>query len=138
MPTGEDYRRMLIANELMGNRAQPVELLPMLPDGGIQPQGQVNLPQNAQQPQQSGFNFMEDGSMRGVLGGIGREGGGALGAGFGSLFGSGPNNAVDFGGGNQFIPGQGFMQQAQGPVTKGGQVPMAGGFDFNSFFSGLF
>lgn len=109
MPTGAEYQRMLLANMLMGN-----------------------------QPQQQGFNFMEDGSLRGVLGGIGREGGGLLGQGFGALFGSGANSAVNLGGGNQFIPGQGFMQPAQGPVTAAGQGAMAGGMDISSLLRSLF
>jgi len=123
MPTGAEYQRMLLAKMLMGNpAANSAQQLPWLQQG--------------QQPQ--GFNFMEDGSMRGFLGGMGREGGGLIGQGLGSLFGSGPNNAVNFGGGNQFVPGQGFMQPAQGPVTAGGQMPMASGFDFSSFLGSLF
>lgn len=110
MPTGADYQRAMLAKMLMGEK----------------------------QPAQPGFHFLEDGSLRGVLGGIGREGGGLIGQGLGALFGSGPNNAVNFGGGNQFIPGQGFMQEAFGPPMQGGQMPTAPGFDFGSFFSGLF
>lgn len=124
MPTGADYQRMLIAKMLMGNPAAGTT--------------QQQLPWLKEQIDPSQFNFMENGSMQGFLGGIGREGGGLIGQGLGALFGSGPNNAVNIGGGNQFIPGQGFMQPAQGPATAAGQMPMASGFDFGSFFSGLF
>lgn len=53
------------------------------------------------------FSPFENGSLQGVLGGIGREGGGLLGKAFGSLFG-GQSGNVDFGGGFGFIPGAGF------------------------------
>lgn len=114
MPTGSDYQRMLLAQAL-GSGANPVR-----------------------PTQPAGFNFLEDDSLRGFLGGIGREGPGLIGQGFGALFGSGPNNVVNLGGGNQFIPGQGFLQQAFGPPTAGGQFPTTGGFDISSFLGSLF
>ena len=52
-------------------------------------------------------------SLRGVLGGIGREGGGLIGKGFASLFGNKFGN-VNFGGGVNFIPGVGFAKQGGG------------------------
>lgn len=64
-----------------------------------------------------------------------------LGKGFGGLFG-GAGGLVDFGGGNFFQPGQGFFQQAAGPIANAGaaagQIPTAPGFNLGNFFGSLF
>ncbi len=83
------------------------------------------------------FSAFEDGSLQGILGGLGREGGGAIGAGFGALFGDQSGN-VNLGGGNTFQPGQGFQQAAQGPSLPGQGGPTAQGFDMQSFLGSLF
>lgn len=117
--------QLLMAN----NQADNVVTRP-----GSQNMGQIPL-LGGSSPQ--GFNVMENGSLQGVLGGMGREGGGALGALFGGLFGDN-QGTVNLGGGNKFMPGKGMMKPAQGPVMPGGSVPMASGFDFESFMSSLF
>lgn len=104
---------------LMGGKQNPMQQTPML---GASPA--------------QGFQWLEDGSLRGVLGGIGREGGGALGALFGNLFGNG-QGIVDLGGGNIFKPGTGFQQQAQGAAMPGMGAPMASGFNFGALFNSL-
>lgn len=92
-----------------------------------------------QAPMMSGFNFLDPNvGLQGVLGGVGREGGGLIGAGLGALFGSGPNNMINLGGGNMFTPGVGFEQLAQGPVMPGGSAPTASGMNLGSFFGSLF
>lgn len=120
LPGNIDLQRLLQflqPNELGDSRLSQAPMLGVAPAGG--------------------FNLMEDGSLRGVLGGIGREGGGALGAAFGALFGN-DQGVVDLGGGNRFAPGTGFQQRAQGPVAAGGAVPLASGLDFGSLdLSGL-
>jgi len=61
------------------------------------------------------FSPFENGSLQGVLGGVGREGGGLLGQAFGSLFG-GQSGNVDFGGGFGFIPKKGFVNDIGGAM----------------------
>lgn len=85
----------------------------------------------------AGFQLMENGSLRGALGGIGREGGGLIGQGFGALFGN-EGGVVDFGGGNIFNPGTGFQQQAQGAYQPNMPPPMASGLNFGALFNNMF
>lgn len=78
------------------------------------------------------------GGFQGILGGIGREGGGLIGQGFGRLFGNSAGN-VDFGGGNMFVPSQGFMSQQQAPSSSFvGAMPMQQGFSMSNFLGSLF
>jgi hypothetical protein len=84
----------------------------------------------------SGFSLLEDGSLQGVLGGMGRDGGGLIGQGFASLFGN--NGVVDLGGGNIFRAGTGFQQQAQGAYQPNMPPPMAAGLNFGALFNSMF
>lgn len=111
---------------LFGGQQNPMQSNPMQQMGGQM---------LGQQPPQ-GFSLMENGSLRGVLGGIGREGGGLIGQGFASLFGN--NGVVDLGGGNQFTAGTGFQQQAQGAVQPNMPSPMASGLNFGALFNSMF
>lgn len=101
--------------------------------------GSQNPMQNTQmlgQTPPQGFQLLENGSLRGVLGGVGREGGGALGALFGKMFGN-DKGIVDLGGGNIFKSGTGFQQQAQGPILPELGAPMASGLNFGALFNSL-
>lgn len=108
------------------------ELIQILMGGKQNP---ISNPMLGAAPAQ-GFQWLEDGSLRGALGGIGREGGGALGALFGSLFGN-DKGIVDLGGGNIFKSGTGFQQQAQGPILPELGAPMASGLNFGALFNSL-
>jgi hypothetical protein len=123
MPVGMTREQLM--QILMGQQQNPMQNNPMT-------QGQM-LGQNPPQ----GFSLTENDSLRGVLGGIGREGGGLIGQGFGALFGN-DQGMVDFGGGNQFQSGRGFQQQAQGAYQPNMSPPMAEGLNFGALFNSLF
>lgn len=92
--------------------------------------------QQAYQPPKKMGLFDE--GLQGILGGIGREGGGLLGQAFGSLFGNRQGN-VNFGGGNMFVPSQGFMRQQQAPSQDFvGAMPMEQGFSMSNFLGSLY
>jgi hypothetical protein len=102
--------------------------------------GQYGQPQQSQygQPLYGAKKGLFDEGLQGIIGGIGREGGGLLGQAFGSMFGNSAGN-VDFGGGNMFVPSQGFMRQQQAPSQDFvGAMPMEQGFSMSNFLGSLF